>query len=68
MLIYMKSVGTGFTCDLVDSVGVNVVRMLKDALWYTDTAHEQFQDRGIRLPEYFKRFEGFNDYQKESKE
>ena len=56
VLVYMKSVGAGFTRDLVDSVGVSVVRTLKDALWYIDTAHEQFEDRGIRLPESFKRF------------
>lgn len=67
VLIYMKSVGDGFTRDLVDSVGVNAVRTLKDALLYIDTAHEQFEERGIHLPESFKKFEGFNDYKKNRK-
>ena len=67
VLIYMRSVGAGFTRDMVESVGHRVVRALKDALWYIDTAHQQFQDRGIRLPEAFKRFQGFNEYQKNRK-
>ena len=29
VLMYMKSVGAGFTRDLVDSVGMNVARTLK---------------------------------------
>ena len=64
VLVYMKSVGAGFTRDMVESVGHRVVRALKDALWYIDMAHQQFQDRGICLPEPFKGFQGFNDYKK----
>ena len=67
VLIYMKSVGTGFTHDMVESVGHSVVRTLKDALWYIDTAHQQFEDRGIHLPESFQWFQGFNDYKKNRK-
>lgn len=67
VLVYMRSVGAGFTRDMVESVGHRVVRALKDALWYIDTAHQQFQDRGIRLPEAFKGFQGYNDYKKNRK-
>ena len=67
VLVYMKFVGAGFTRDMVESVRHRVVRALKDALWYIDTAHQQFQDRGICLPEAFKGFQGFNDYKKNRK-
>ena len=58
VLVYMTSVGAWFTRDMVKSLGHRVVRALKDALWYIDTAHQQFQDRGIHLPEAFKGFQG----------
>ena len=64
---YMKSAGVGFTCDSVGTVGTKVARVLKNALWYIDTAHQQFHDRSIHLPDVFKEFQGFNDYKKNRK-
>ena len=63
----MKSVGAGFTCDMVESVGRRVVRALKHALWYIDKAHQQFQERGIHLPKALEGFQGFNQYKKSRK-
>ena len=67
VLQYMKSTGAGFIRDAVNSVGHNVVRTLRDALWYIDTAHQQFEERAIHLPESFSEFQGFNDYKKNRK-
>ena len=63
----MKSTGAGFTCDSVNTVGEKVARTLRGALWYIDTAHQQFEERAIHLPDSFKAFQGFNDYKKNRK-
>ena len=60
----MKSTGAGFTRDAVNTVGEKVARALRGALWYIDTAHQQFEERAIHLPDSFKAFQGFNDYSK----
>ena len=67
VLMHMKLVGAGFTRNLVDSASMNVAWTLRDALWYIDTAHEQFKDRGIHLQESFKTLKDFNDYKKNQK-
>jgi len=46
---YMKSTGAGFTRDAVNTVGEKVARTLRGALWYIDTAHQQFEERAIHL-------------------
>ena len=63
----MKSTGAGFTRDAVNTVGEKVARTLRGALWYIDTAHQQFEERAIHLPDSFKAFQGFNDYKKNRK-
>ena len=67
VLKYIKSTGTGFTRDTVNSVGQRVVKTLRDTLWYIDKAHQQFVESAIHLPEFFREFQGFNDYKKNRK-
>ena len=40
---YMKSTGAEFTRDAVSTLGIKVVKILRDALWYIDSSHQQFE-------------------------
>ena len=64
---YMKSTGAGFTRDAVSTLGIKVVKTLRDALWYIDSAHQQFEERLIHLPSAFKEFQGYNHFKKKRK-
>jgi len=59
---YIKSTGAGFTRDVVNTVGNKVVKTLQGALWYVDTAHQQFEESSS-----FKEFQGYNDFKKNRK-
>ena len=64
VIVYVKSTGAGFTRNAVEAVGNKVIKVLKGALWYIDTAHQQFKERSISLTIPFEEFQGYNDYRK----
>ena len=64
---YVKSTGAGFTREAVEVVGSKVIKVLRSALWYIDTAHQQFEERLISLTVAFEKLQGYNDYKKNQK-
>ena len=64
---YMKSTGAAFTRGAVNTFGIKVVKTLRDALRYIDSAYQQFEERSIHLPNSFKEFQGYNNFKKNRK-
>ena len=44
--------------------GANFISKLAHTLWYLDPHHNKFSQRGIRIPERFMTYTGYNDYKK----
>lgn len=62
LIDYLCSLGVGWSKDCVDTMGKRFVLSLRDALWYLDSHHDKFADRGVHFPDRLSHFTGYNDW------
>lgn len=51
-----------FKPSIVETVGVNILDTLADALYYLDPHHDKLENRSCPIPETFKQIHGYNDW------
>jgi hypothetical protein len=56
---WLKSPSVGFLSSNKDSLGVNFVNSLCDALWYVDGNHLTQANRGCAIPTALLQFQGY---------
>ena len=58
-----ETLNVGWTADSQD-IGKSCLHKLAQCLWYRDSHHQKFVDRGMKLPMRFSSFQGYNDYKR----
>ena len=59
----LETMGVGWSpCS--KQTGSNFVHKLTQALWYIDSHHSKFVERGIHLPDCFSMYKGYNDFKR----
>jgi len=58
-----ETMNVGWTADSQD-IGKSCTHKLAQCLWYLDSHHQKFADRGMKLPMKFSSFQGYNNYKR----
>lgn len=56
------NMGFGWTPDIVEQSGKQVMKSLTNALWYVDHCHEKLKENGCPIPKTFDKFQNYNKY------